>query len=179
MKTFIICVVIVLIPSVICWLICAGLNKAAKNCKQHAQQLIAAFSKARHFDAKVASTEILMGWTVLMLVPTDGKTTGFYLKTTRRDIKEGAVFSCTEIPEHPEREFVLKNAQIKPDDSGLMIFTSDYERMMGKIRQEEAEGNQFLHFRQRVQMFWWFAVLPVCAIICVILFIVRRNMGIL
>lgn len=172
MKTIIICAVIILIPSLICWLICAGLKATATKLRSHAQELQKAFSNSRTFDAKVASTEILMGWTVVMLIPTDGKT-GFYLKTTRRDIKEGTVFSCTEIPEHPEREFVLKNAQVKPDDSGHFIFTSDYQRMMAKIKQEEHEGNQFLLFRRRVQLFWLFAVMPVCIIICVILGIVQ------
>lgn len=178
MKTIIICAVIILIPAVIIGLICMALKKAADKMNRHAQELIDTFSKARKFDAKVASTEILMGWTVVMLVPTDGKT-GFYLKTTRRDIKEGDMFSCTELPEHPEREFVLKNSQIKPDDSGLMVFTSDYERMMAKIREENADSKHMLYLRQHFQLIRWFVVFPVTVIICLIVYFVRKKMGIL
>ena len=178
MKTIMICALIILIPSSVFWLIAGALKRTGNKMKKHAQELVDVFSKARRFDAKVASTEVLMGWTVIMLIPTDGQT-GFYLKSTRRDIKEGEVFSCTEIPEHPERDFVLKNSQVKPDDSGHIIFTSDYERMMNKIKAETADGNHLLYVRGHVLTFWMFVILPICLIICVILYFVRRNMGIL
>lgn len=173
MKTFLICALIIVIPAAVMFLI-AGLMRAhAEKMRKHAEELRSVFSKARHFQAKIANTEILMGWTVLTLVPTDGKT-GFYLKTTRRDAKEGEIIRCAEIPEHPERAVLLKSAQIKPDESGLMIFENDYERLMQKIQQEASEGGTFMMFRQHVLQIWLLKVLPICIVLCIIVILNRK-----
>ncbi|MBR5372860.1 MAG: hypothetical protein IK130_11680 [Oscillospiraceae bacterium] len=174
MKTFVICALIIAIPSIIVFIFAGLLKHLANKELKHAQELLNTFTKARHFDVKVASTEILMGWTVLMLVPTDGKT-GFYLKTTRRDLKEGDILHCTEIPDHPERAELLKGSQIKPDDSGFMVFQDDYNRLINKIRTQQSEGNSFLAFRQRLLEQWLIKILPACIGISVIVFFVLRK----
>lgn len=158
-------VVILIVPSLIWYLICRLLIRYGQNEMRIADDKLARIEPRRMFNARISHREIINVWTVLMLTPTDGGS-GFYLKTTNRDLKEGDTVGVAEMEELPDLAELLRSAQVRADDEhGHFIFAEDYRRLEGRVRQQRREAELMALFGQRLQLRGLAVILPVCLVI--------------
>ena len=100
-----------------------------------------------------------------MLTPKDGST-GFYLKTVNRELKEGDTVEIVEMEELTDLADLLRSAQIHADDEhGHFIFAEDYDRLVSKIRTQKREAEVLEAFGQTMKARGLVLIIPVCLVI--------------
>lgn len=161
----ILALMILILPSLIWSAICNVLIRSGSNDIKAADEKLALIEPRRVFPAIVSNREIINVWTVLMLTPKDGST-GFYLKTVNRELKEGDTVEIVEMEELTDLAELLRSAQIHADDEhGHFIFAEDYHRLEGKIRTQRREAETLVALGQAMKARGLVVIIPVCLVI--------------
>ncbi|MBQ5334529.1 MAG: hypothetical protein J6Z45_01130 [Oscillospiraceae bacterium] len=165
----ILALVILVLPALLWSAVCRVIIANGTSDVKSADENLALIEPRRVFSATVSNREIINVWTVLMLTPTDGST-GFYLKTTNRALKEGDTVGIVEMEELTDLKELLRSAQIHADDEhGHFIFAEDHSRLAGKLSQKRREGETLIALGQAMQLRGLLLILPVCAVIAGVL----------
>lgn len=170
MKWKIILALCILVGPALIWsAICSWLIRYGERGVKEADGKLSRIEPRKRFSAKISHREIINVWTVLMLTPEDGGT-GFYLKTTNRNLQEGDTVGVVEMEELTDLAELLRSAQVRADDEhGHFIFAEDYSRLESRIRQQRKESEMLVSFGELFKARGLALILPVCIVIAGIL----------
>ena len=156
---------VLILPALIWSRICGLLIRSGERGVKEADDTLIRIEPRRSFSATVSNREIINVWTVLMLTPNDGST-GFYLKTTNRQIKEGDTVGVVEMEELTDLAELLRSAQVHADDEhGHFIFAEDYQRLVGKVHTKRRESETVAAMGRAIKYRGLLAIVPVCVIL--------------
>lgn len=175
MKWIILVLLIVGIPLGIWRLICKALIRYGQKETAEVAQKLSYMEPRKRYTATVISTEIMNGWSVLMCKADDGSQ-GFYLKTTDRSVKPGAVLDMIELNDFPGMEELLRHCQVRPDDEYMNRITAlDYRRILDKLRSEQNSGDYFIRLGGWLWRTGCAVIIPACLLIAVAVILLNRN----